>query len=99
MATAKKKTGGKRQASAPQKNSRTVAAKKTTVQAPARSRQTPAKRPIRREVGACVCLLFAVVFACGYFDDAPAVAWFCNLFKGLFGYGYWLSVPTMLLCV
>ena len=98
MATAKKKTGGKRQASATQKNSRTAAAKKTTVQAPTRSRQTPAKRPIRREVGACVCLLFAVVFACGYFDDAPAVAWFCNLFKGLFGYGYWLSVPTMLLC-
>ena len=95
MATAKKKTGAKRQVTAPKKSSRSAAAKKTTT---TRSRQAPAKRPIRREVGACVCLLLAVVFACGYFDDAPLVAWFCNLFKGLFGYGYWLSVPIMLLC-
>jgi len=97
MATAKKNSG-KRQAAAPKKSSRAASAKRTTGQTPARSRQTPAKRPIRREVGAGVCLLLAVVFACGYFDDAPVVAWFCNLFKGLFGYGYWLSVPTMLLC-
>ena len=97
MATAKKNSG-KRQAAAPKKSSRAAAAKRTPDRASTRSRQTPAKRPIRREVGAGVCLLLAVVFACGYFDDAPVVAWFCNLFKGLFGYGYWLSVPTMLLC-
>jgi len=94
---AQKKNGGKRQAAPAKKTARSAPAKKTGRPA-GRSKQPAAKRPIRREVGALICLIFAVVFACGYFDDAPVVAWFCNLFKGLFGYGYWLSVPTLLLC-
>ena len=96
-ATQKKKAAGKRTAAASKTKSRSAQAQRVG-STPKRAVQTAApKPPIRREVGAVVCLLLAVVFACGYFDDAPLVAWFCNLFKGLFGYGYWLSVPTMLL--
>jgi len=98
MASTQKKNGGKRKATTPKAGSRSAAVKKNAGNAASRHKQAPQTKPIRREVGAIVCLLLAVVFACGYFDDAPAVSWFCNVFKGLFGYGYWLSVPTMLVC-
>ena len=98
MASTQKKNGGKRKATDPRAGSRSAAVKKSAGNTVSRRKQVQQTKPIRREVGAVVCLLLAVVFACGYFDDAPAVFWFCNVFKGLFGYGYWLSVPTMLVC-
>ena len=91
MATAKKKsTGGKRTAS----SSRSSSSKRTTTST--RSKK-PAPRPVRREVGAVVCLLLAIFAALGYFHiQAIFIDFFCGLVKGLIGYGY-LLLPPMLL--
>ena len=91
MATAKKKsTGGKRTAS----SSRSSSSKRTTTGT--RSKK-PAPRPVRREVGAVVCLLLAIFAALGYFHiQAIFIDFFCSLVKGLIGYGY-LLLPPMLL--
>ena len=88
MATAKKKsTGGKRAAP----SSRTSSSKRTT------SSKKPAPRPVRREVGAVVCLLLAIFAALGYFHvQAIFIDFFCGLVKGLIGYGF-LLLPPMLL--
>ena len=90
MATAQKKTsGGKRTAS----SGRKTAARST---GSSRSKK-PAPRPVRREVGAVVCLLLAVFAALGYFHiQAIFIDFFCGLVKGLIGYGY-LLLPPMLL--
>ena len=54
-------------------------------------------RPIRREVGAVVCLFLAVFAALGYFKvDAIFINWLCDWTKGLIGYGYWLLPPALL---
>ena len=88
MATAKKKsTGGKRTAP----SSRSSSSRTTS------SRKKPAPRPVRREVGAVVCLLLAIFAALGYFHiQAIFIDFFCGLVKGLIGYGY-LLLPPMLL--
>ena len=87
MATAKKKsTGGKRTTANRSTSSRTTA-----------SRKKAASRPVRREVGAVVCLLLAIFAALGYFHiQAIFIDFFCGLVKGLIGYGY-LLLPPMLL--
>ncbi|WP_312637101.1 DNA translocase FtsK [Oscillibacter sp.] len=55
-------------------------------------------RPIRREVGGTVCLLLALCAAVSYFGaDAIFIDWFALLLKGLFGYGYWLCAPALVL--
>ena len=101
MAVSQKRSAAKKKSPAGKSGRTGAPARKKTAGASGgagNAGKAAARPPIRREVGALVCLLLAVIFACGYFDDAPLVAWFCNLFKGLFGYGYWLSVPVMLLC-
>lgn len=56
-------------------------------------------KPLRREIGALVCLLLAIFAAFGYFKiDAIFITFFCNLLKGLFGYGFWFAPPILLLC-
>lgn len=56
------------------------------------------KRPFRREAGAVICLLLAVFAAFGYFHiDAVFIHFFATFLKGLFGYGFWLSAPALLL--
>jgi len=56
------------------------------------------KRPIRREVGGAVCLLLSLCVAVSYFGaDAIFIDWFSTLLKGLFGYGYWLCAPALVL--
>lgn len=56
------------------------------------------KRPIRREVGGAVCLLLSLCAAVSYFGaDAVFIDWFALLLKGLFGYGYWLCAPALVL--
>ena len=92
MATApKKSTGGKRAASG----------KGRTTSSSARSsgsrKKAPAPKPVRREVGAVVCLLLAIFSAFGYFHiQAIFIDFFCGLVKGLIGYGYWLLPPMLL---
>ena len=55
-------------------------------------------RPFRREVGAVVCLLLAFFAAFGYFDvHALFIDFFVGLLKGLFGYGFWLAPPALLM--
>ncbi len=56
------------------------------------------KRPIRREVGGAICLLLSLCAAVSYFGaDAVFIDWFATLLKGLFGYGYWLCAPALVL--
>ena len=90
MATARKKTtGGKRAAPA---KSRSASSARSSG-----SRKKPAPRPVRREVGAVVCLLLAIFSAFGYFHvQAIFIDVFCGLVKGLIGYGYWLLPPMLL---
>ena len=92
MATAQKKsTGGKRMASG---GSRSASSSRSTSGS---RKKAPASRPIRREVGAVVCLLLAIFSALGYFHiQAIFIDFFCGLVKGLIGYGYWLLPPMLL---
>ena len=69
-----------------------------------RSRTSASKRrqnqpkPIRREVGAVVCLLLAVFSGLNYFAiDAVFINFLGKLLKGLFGYGFWFIPPAFLL--
>ena len=58
----------------------------------------PPKQPIRREVGGIVLLGLTLSVLVGYFGvSAIFIDWFAILLKGLFGYGYWLCAPAMLL--
>ena len=79
------KSGGKRT---------TQAKGKTTGKKPA----APARKPYRREVGAVVCLLLAFFGAIGYFktDEGAFIALFCDLLKGLCGYGFYIAPPMLL---
>ncbi len=54
-------------------------------------------RKIARTIGAVVCLLLAVFAAFGYFEiHAVFIDFFVSLLKGLFGYGFWLAPPALL---
>lgn len=92
MATApKKNTGGKRAASG---KGRTTA---SSSRSSGSRKKAPAPKPVRREVGAVVCLLLAIFSAFGYFHiQAIFIDFFCGLVKGLIGYGYWLLPPMLL---
>ena len=61
-------------------------------------RSEPQGKPFRRELGALVCLLLALFGAIGYFktEDGAFIALFCNLLKGLCGYGFYLAPPMLL---
>ena len=90
MATAQKKpTGGKRTASTSRSGARTSSA--------SARKKAPQPKPVRREVGAVVCLLLAIFAAFGYFDiQAIFIDFFCGTVKGLIGYGFWLLPPMLL---
>ena len=58
----------------------------------------PAKHPVHREIGGVVCLLLAFFGAIGYFGmQAAFIDLFRGLLQGLFGYGYYLVPPILLL--
>lgn len=58
----------------------------------------PQRRPIRREVGGAVLLVLALCVFVSYFRvNAILIDWLAVLLKGLFGYGYWLAGPALLL--
>ena len=64
---------------------------------PSKARQ-PQKRPVRREVGAVVCLLLAFFGAIGYVPTAEGafITLFRNLIKGICGYGFYVVPPVLL---
>ncbi len=102
MASAQKKTNP-RSGSSSQSGSRKSGAGKSTrgkrTQSSSRSSQSaPATRPVRREIGGVVCLLLAFFGAIGYFNvQAAFIDLFRGLLQGLFGYGYYLVPPVLLL--
>ena len=58
----------------------------------------PQKRPVRREVWSIVLLVLTLCTAVSYFKvSAIFLDGFAALLKGLFGYGYWLAAPSLLL--
>ncbi len=58
----------------------------------------PQKRPVRREVWGVILLVLTLCAAVSYFRvSAIFIDGFAALLKGLFGYGYWLTAPAMLL--
>ena len=100
MASAQKRTssssGGSRSRSSSKGNSQ------STVRANSRTRKSapPEKRPYRREIGAAVCLFLTLFSVIGYFptDEGAFISLFCNLLKGLCGYGFYIAPPILLLC-
>jgi len=62
-------------------------------------KNTAAKQPRRREIGAVVCLFLAVFSFLGYFSSD---GWFIHFFRsflaGLVGRGFYLFPPALLLC-
>ena len=101
--TKKKTTGGKRTstASSTRSNASSSRSKSASSSRAAQSSKSKAPekqpRPFRREVGAVVCLLLAFFAAFGYFDvHALFIDFFVGLVKGLFGYGFWVAPPVLL---
>ncbi len=75
--------------------SRTSSAAKGRTRSGQKKKAQP--KPLRREIGALVCLLLAIFAAFGYFHiEAVFITFFCNLTKGLFGYGFWFAPPALL---
>ena len=72
---------------------------KTVEKKPSRSRKetaAAAQHPVRRPVGALVCLLLALCVAVSYFSaDAFFLAIFATALKGIFGYGYWVAALVL----
>ncbi len=102
MAATRKKPASKRKSTA-SNSGRTRSTQNTRASAASANRtrtttkaQDP-KRPIRREVGAAICLVLALFSAFGYFHiEALFIDAFCALLKGLFGYGYYIVPPVLL---
>ncbi|MCI8818910.1 MAG: DNA translocase FtsK [Oscillibacter sp.] len=62
------------------------------------TKKPPQKQPIRREVTGGVLLGLALCVFVGYFGvNALFLDFFSGLLKGLFGYGYWLAGPALVL--
>ena len=104
MANTQKKSGGQHSGSggkraASKSSSTRSSASKSKSAGSGRGKSAPQKRPIRREVWAAVCLILAIFGSFGYFGiEALFIDFFCGLVKGLFGYGFWLASPALLLC-
>ena len=100
MASTQKKTtksGGKRtqSKSAAPKSTK----KKTTSTSSTRKKAAPAAPSYHREIGGVVCLVLAFFGSFGYFGvKAAFIDLFCNLLRGLCGYGYYLAPPMLVLC-
>jgi len=103
MAATRKKPAGKKKSTAANttarrsvQSTRAGAATGSRTRKPAAKHQE-VKRPIRREVGAAVCLVLALFSAFGYFHiEALFIDAFCALLKGLVGYGYYIVPPILL---
>ncbi len=59
--------------------------------------QQKKKRPFRREVGGVVCVVLSVCVFAAYFKvEAIFIDFFRLLLSGLFGYGYYIAAPALL---
>ena len=88
QATAKSSSGGRRSSAQSRSGSRSGS-----------RRSAPQRKPYRREIGGVVCLLLALFGAIGYFKtgEGAVIALFCDLLKGLCGYGFYIAPPLLLL--
>lgn len=74
-------------------------ASKPRTTAPSRAPQKKDNIVARRGVAAVVCLLLSLFSFIGYFDvDAWFITYFCGFMKGIFGVGYYLFPPALLIC-
>jgi len=63
-----------------------------------RAKKASQKRPVRREVAGIVLLVLALCTIVSYFKvSAILLDWLALFLKGLFGYGYWMAGPAMLI--
>ena len=95
--TQKKKTtassGGARTAP---KKSTGKSTKSTSSSKRSTAKKSAGSRPIRREVGGIVCLLLALCVLISFFnEDGWLIALLPLLLKGLFGLGYYVTVPAL----
>jgi S-DNA-T family DNA segregation ATPase FtsK/SpoIIIE len=91
----KAKSGAKKSSAQGKKN---APAKKSTSSKASSSAKSGGAKPIRREVGATVCLFLGIFSVIGLFNvDAWFINIFCGFIKGLIGWGYYLF-PAALLC-
>ena len=80
------------------KSTKASAAKKSGGSRSKKQPSQPQKRPIRREVWGVILLVLTLCTVVSYFRvSAIFLDWFAALLKGLFGYGYYLAGPAMLL--
>ena len=98
MASTQKKTtksGGKRTQSGKKRPQ-----SKSTSAARGRGKKPAPKTPsYHREIGGLVCLVLAFFGSFGYFGVRAAfIDLFCDLLRGLCGYGYYLVPPVLVLC-
>ena len=73
--------------------------KKSTTRTPEKeSASASASPPLRREVSGIVFLILAVVVIAGFFtSEGSPIDRVCFFFKGLFGMGYYITVPAFLI--
>ncbi len=78
---------------------RTSSSRQSGSRSSASRRSEPERKPIRREVGAVVCLLLGIFALLGLFHvEALFIDFFCNTVKGLLGKGFWLLPFALLGC-
>ena len=103
MASTQKKTstassGGKRTAAKGKSTPKSSSSSKRTSGGRTTKKQTNNRRPIRREVTGIVFLLLALCVLVSFFNEEGLfIALLPMLFKGLFGLGFYVTVPA--LCV
>lgn len=99
--TARKPAASSRAGSAAKKPNAKTGAKGSSTARKGAATSTPVEeqpRPVRREIGAAVLLFFALVaFICYFNMDAWLLTAFKNLCLGLFGWGFYLMCPVLLL--
>lgn len=84
-----------------QKKKTTSSAKKTsgTAKKSANSKKTAQKPPIRREVGAVICLLLGVFSLIGFWGGSGVfIGFWSGLVKGLIGRGFFVFAPMLIVC-
>ena len=98
MATTKGKSGSTRSGQRSSSSSRTTRSRTGSTARQNSSRQSN-KQPIRREVGAFVCLFLAIAVVFALFNvDAPFFTLLNNLFSGLIGAGFYVMPVSLFLC-
>ena len=98
MASTQKKTTKTTKSGGKSSGKRTQS--KSTASARGRGKKPAPKTPsYHREIGGLVCLVLAFFGSFGYFGVRAAfIDLFCDLLRGLCGYGYYLVPPVLVLC-